>query len=111
MYSYFGNTHFLIGKIKSFFWEHNELKWGTIMFASPRSIVMEKMKYIYCCSVARGSKYYSFQYLNMRPLVACGLEAKQLGPQFYWSFPFHATFSLLRGHNNFVSMKAQRKTK
>ncbi len=47
----------------------------------------------------------------MRPPVAFGLEAKQLGPQFfYWSFSFGATLNLLRGHNNFASVKARRKT-
>jgi hypothetical protein len=76
MYSYFGNICFLIGKRNFFFWEHNELKWGTIMFASPRSVVMEKMKYIYCRGMAGGSKYYFFQYLNLCLLVACSLEAK-----------------------------------
>jgi hypothetical protein len=44
MYSYFGSTRFLIGKRKSLFWEHSQPKWETIMFASPRSVVMEKMK-------------------------------------------------------------------
>jgi hypothetical protein len=53
---------------------------------------------------------FSPQYLKLRPRVAFGLEAKQLGPQFYWSFSFGAALSLLRGHNNFVSMKARRKT-
>jgi hypothetical protein len=50
MYSYFGSTRFLIGNKKSFFWEHGQPKWETIMFASPRSIVVEKRKneiYIY----------------------------------------------------------------
>jgi hypothetical protein len=54
--------------------------------------------------------YFSPQYLKLRPPVACGLEAKQLGPQFYWSFSFGAALSLLCGHNNFVSVKARRKT-
>jgi hypothetical protein len=53
---------------------------------------------------------FSPQYLKLRPPVACSLEAKQLGPQFYWSFSFGAALILLRGHNNFVSMKARRKT-
>jgi hypothetical protein len=55
-------------------------------------------------------KNFSPQYLKLRPPVVCGLEAKQLGPQFYWSFSFGAALSLLRGHNNFVSVKARRKT-
>jgi hypothetical protein len=54
--------------------------------------------------------YFSPQYLKLRPPVAFGLEAKQLGPQFYWSFSFGAALSLLRVHNNFVSVKAWRKT-
>jgi len=29
----------------------------------------------------------------LRPPIAYGLEAKQLGPQFYWSFSFGAAFS------------------
>jgi len=44
MYSYFGSTRFLIGNRKSFFWEHSQPKWETIVFASPQSIVMEKRK-------------------------------------------------------------------
>jgi hypothetical protein len=44
MYNYFGSTRFLIGKRKSFFWEHSQPKWETIMFASPQFVVMEKMK-------------------------------------------------------------------
>jgi hypothetical protein len=49
---------------------------------------------------------FSPQHLKLRLLVACGLEAKQLGPQFYWSFSFGAALSMLRGHNNFVFVKA-----
>jgi len=40
----------------------------------------------------------------LRPPVACGLEAKQLGPQFYWSFSFGDALSLLRGHNKLLSL-------
>jgi len=54
--------------------------------------------------------YFSPQYLKFCPHVAYGLEAKQLGPQFYWSFSFGVALSLLCDHNNFVSMKAQRKS-
>jgi hypothetical protein len=53
--------------------------------------------------------YFSPQYLKLCPPVACGLEAKQLGPQFYWSFSFGAALNLLHGHN-FVFVKAWRKT-
>jgi hypothetical protein len=54
--------------------------------------------------------YFTPQYLKLRPLVACGPKAKQLGPQFYWSFSFGAALNLLCGHNNFVSVKARKKT-
>jgi hypothetical protein len=69
----------------------------------------------FCHNVVGGSKLknilnISLQYLKLRPLVACDLEAKQLGPQFYWSFSFGATLNLLHGHNNFVFVKARRKT-
>jgi hypothetical protein len=65
--------------------------------------------------MAGGSKffkrnYFPPQYLKLRPPVPCDFEAKQLGPQFYWSFFFVAVLSLLCSHNNFVSLKALRKT-
>jgi hypothetical protein len=49
---------------------------------------------------ANKKRFFNFspQYLKLHPPIAYDLEAKQLGPQFYWSFSFGAALSLLCDH-------------